>query len=817
MGSAYFLKVRNRTKTHYPLLNGTVSVSDEDLDGKDSWSRESEVNKLNILDYYDNTKTQISINAVKKVILEYLKTDEFKENKDKKFERGDISTYSRLRLQESERIIRFKESEVFTDTCSLHLLLLPKHKKDVIRVTVELFSMIKDYSEVNVFNILKAVSNKTKIWLEANEDWVYFCELSSLSGFILPQDKDVKYDDISGNVEKQEDKWSEWHYQLFERCVNEWCEKNIDVKEKREDLSLEEFVSDFGRWAVTGASNWEKDSVFRNKTGTALKMSTEDIINRLYDTNYKCINTAFFKNEAGKVSRVIYTGDMKQYLLQTYIMDKINFIPTIYTSLFQNANSEYRRLQVWESYFKDKRIAVPLDFKAYDTNVTIRMIKIMLKVLINFSKTKHFKQLYEVYKLMIDSIELTYIQISDGSLHKWENGLLSGWKMTGLIGTITSYSWTRMAKAIGQQIFNLKEYLICTQGDDVSTFEDTKHTALQFIYIMVTILKRDLSIGKFYFSETRIELLRKQFKGKRIISYPTRIITKILYRSPEKMEVEKGPLRMQEGVTQWLDAKSRGYEIRRFYLRDLKARSGLNQMKFEELAKIPYMLGGVSLDEEWGDEFVYRIVTLKDETTLTQKDKDEKLKNYKFKESYKINIMKQFKQFEGMENIKIPKIEQVIDDLKEKNYSNQIEIHKISNYVINLKYWLKIAIINFSTKNRFPKKRYVNVNKTFRATFENINDVDTLISLLIEEDKNQWLSIKNNFSQKAFEIIFRGRYKIYSKNDNKLLKYSKMKESIFQGIILLNRKVTRKTLVIAGLVTGLILSTDKDLLGFKIN
>lgn len=537
-------------------------------------------------------------------------TNIFKKIIKNTFDKISLQPYSKIdRTDDSFRRFdvkishSFVNSNVFSNTFSLYYAMVPKDIKPYLDA---LFNLVKHMSEFEIFSVFKNIGNDMKIYSEFDPEVRYFLtELGGLSGYMVPDRSAIDMKQCEAFIVSDILPYSDFfttkaHIDLFSSCATDFFSENIRQPnlEVVEDLGLFDYISDVGRWAVSGASNWEKTKDLRNKWGTALKMDTNAIISRLYDRRYKCVNRANWKEEAGKLGRVTFSGDMKQYLLMSFIMDKLHFVPTGQTTLFEDAKSEKERLEMFFNYMDSGKVSFPLDMNEFDKYPSKEMILLLINIMRKYCFTKHTGDINDAFDLLIDSLENeTYLDIN-GQQYKWLRGILSGWKMTALLGTIISNVYFRMADSIVENTTGLTSCMFSTQGDDTTNVLQSYYHAY-LIYATYKILKIKLSDGKFYMSRLRTEFLRKEYKNRKVSGYPARLVTKILYRSTEQPKTNPGLERYEEGLSNWREAKSRGLNISNFYRNDLIGRLGFYD---EQLFKTGYLYGGANLLNEYQND-----------------------------------------------------------------------------------------------------------------------------------------------------------------------------------------------------------------------
>uniref|UniRef100_A0A2V0R9M6 RdRp n=1 Tax=viral metagenome TaxID=1070528 RepID=A0A2V0R9M6_9ZZZZ len=198
-----------------------------------------------------------------------------------------------------------------------------------------------------------------------------------------------------------------------------------------------------------------------------------------------------------------------------------------------------------------------------------------------------------VKRQMADS---AWVQVGETRL-KWLKGLLSGWRLTALFGTLLNAAET--LEALGA-VANGTWWNAVFQGDDV-------RLVTEFVETSVKVAERmnakgdDINLSKSFLSNTRDEFLRKVWRYNVISGYPARAINSLLWRNPIVREPVKGMLRFEdlsEGWSVlWGRLESWGFlnkeAVLQLWVSDLVGANSLDTESVLALLHTPRSLGGL--------------------------------------------------------------------------------------------------------------------------------------------------------------------------------------------------------------------------------
>ncbi|GFM95180.1 RNA-dependent RNA polymerase [viral metagenome] len=338
-------------------------------------------------------------------------------------------------------------------------------------------------------------------------------------------------------------------------------------------VTVNMFCSDPGYWARSGSSDGPRlevtmdDGVVRKarkqKWASALVMTPDEVRECLFAWKLQ-ENYAIEKRELGKV-RAVALGDLPLYLKMTYIgcwLDA-HFAGHPKTTLYYGVEQYFNML---ESMVRDALAPtfakMPIDQEQFDHIVTLVLVLIVVDELTTLVREKAPAS---VRSDMLDIMcrikyALSGGTISVGKLKVWiVNGVLSGWRWTALLGTITNYAELRTVRAIVKNKYGVDpvvESSVVAQGDDLRVLAQTAALAA-LLWKEFTRAGFKVNPRKFWISYDVDEFLRMVTSGDTIGGYPARAVSSLVWRNPVTRESLRGEERVREMVTSWMMLFSR--------------------------------------------------------------------------------------------------------------------------------------------------------------------------------------------------------------------------------------------------------------------
>lgn len=256
---------------------------------------------------------------------------------------------------------------------------------------------------------------------------------------------------ISKNHETGDDKGKRYANEFFEKTIREWSKTRNTSKV----LSFEEFCTDPMRWATSGGAPKVKigDENIRSKWAWALDTlkHTKDVVNAAKQLT----NTARVALKEEKKTRTVITTPLLSYLRQCYILYVLGK-PPLNSTVADKTLVEYLARSNCKYYMS-------VDASQFDHNITKDQILHFFRLI-----QKYCPELSDMVEEEIEHINNLRITWNE---HEWKynNGLLSGWRITSIFGSMYTCG---LAEYVKEQIRIPFNYI--TQGDDIIFFTNTK-------------------------------------------------------------------------------------------------------------------------------------------------------------------------------------------------------------------------------------------------------------------------------------------------------------------------------------------------------
>lgn len=299
---------------------------------------------------------------------------------------------------------------------------------------------------------------------------------------------------------------------LTDKWVSSWCSGV-----KSSDLSFSEFVTDPMRWATGGGAKKRVINLRgvevegRNKWFWALSCLEKG--KDLYEESLKEGNDAQVALKEEVKTRCVITTPQSSYLRQCYILYRLGRPKFLKSTL-----SDPSLVNQLASTRKDHFICI--DSSSFDHSVSKNWIlSILTRIANNCSG-----ELADIVREEIESIKSMGI-VYNRERYPYENGLLSGWRMTSLLGSLLS---ALVCEHINKELGLNLPYIV--QGDDIIMTCTKKIEASRILDCCdkfgIVTNKKKTTIGRFG------EFLKYRYGYGRVQGYAARSIRSIFYANP---------------------------------------------------------------------------------------------------------------------------------------------------------------------------------------------------------------------------------------------------------------------------------------------
>lgn len=476
----------------------------------------------------------------------------------------------------------------------------------------------------NIFDFLSDISIVAKHNGERfHRHWRFFVDLANLGGY---QEADASAFAESVKFWIQ----GETHFgeipgfdEYFEAVTDELYSK-IDFFNEVEDISVDEFVARRDLWGASGGlllrgwRKWQHPGGIKNtKSNYSILTTAEAVKNEMFSSGMQTA-TAIPKYEFGKV-RAIINSDLTLYLqmswLSMVIEGLLRNIPGIVLSYDEDGRVKMEE-RIANS-FENGLLKYPIDQSKFDHKPTKAFI---IKLLLFLKKIWMRKSVHKlegeiIWDKLIYSMSNCSVKVGDEVL-EYRKGLLSGWRWTTLLVTLTNYIELQMAEKIVEKIEGRKLLASFEAMGDDDRLELRSRGDVMRINLIYKALGLEVNPKKTFLAKDRDEFLRKVYTQGMVSGYPARILASILYNKrepPDKFEVID---RVDSNVSNWWLAIQRGCDYDKTIRLMTTDIGGLTNLKREQVTELLFasrLIGGGGIGD--GTRYIQPI-TVKEHTKI---------------------------------------------------------------------------------------------------------------------------------------------------------------------------------------------------------
>lgn len=420
------------------------------------------------------------------------------------------------------------------------------------------------------------------------DNWRYLIDLDRMVGYIegSSDDEDIigqvtsfVQSNISHSIDGDESRWLD----LFSIGCDKFL--HAGVKSTKGLKSLDDWLLEPANWGSSGTSYSGYDFIKSLATisvesgGKQLKIKDNkslsglfidpQIIKEIMLSDVGQSASAVLKHEPSKV-RVVISSGLELAWKMAYVLDviRLNLDRSAVTPLFMTFEDKWHAYNNIINSIRTGDVQCPLDWEHFDWQVNAKMLRralLSIKKIARGLTTDESK--IATYERVVDSIIFGIVDnpgfVSMANvLHKDINvaihsGLLSGWFLTSLLGTMINYASCYVVRQIhfevtGSELYTNEIY----QGDDsVVSFSNLLNACLFMKSVKATNIQANLR--KNYFSKSHSEFLRYLFEDDSILGVPCRAINAIVWRKPTSSEGILDTLKGSEIFSNWCLLKSR--------------------------------------------------------------------------------------------------------------------------------------------------------------------------------------------------------------------------------------------------------------------
>lgn len=319
------------------------------------------------------------------------------------------------------------------------------------------------------------------------------------------------------------EKW--WSF--FEETIDERIKNWVLRRQPGSKLRFDEYTTDPTKWATSGGTQkvtLPNGETVRNKWGYAIgtSMKGEDIYQSCLQNQTRA--AVALKEEVK--TRTIISTPLASYLRQSYIYDVLGNIP--------NLQSPINSPNITQNFFLNIGKYLCLDASKFDNNISFEMIRTFFEKIKKYA-IMSYENCYDDKEVMLDLIDVIDQELENlkelhvdifGEKIKYKKGLLSGWRLTTLMGTLFS---SIVCDGINRELGTSFEYL--TQGDDIIMRIDEKLLEKEVFFNICEQMGMKINYKKSTFGYIG-EFLKYRYHNFKIDAIPARAVRSIFYANP---------------------------------------------------------------------------------------------------------------------------------------------------------------------------------------------------------------------------------------------------------------------------------------------
>jgi hypothetical protein len=459
----------------------------------------------------------------------------------------------------------------------------------------EVVSHFRDAEEDSLMDVLKEISVRATRSFFSSSDlkYTYILDLVKLLGYDT-----IRHRSFDGETaldpflirKEQKDKVLEPY---IEDVIN-----NIGFTDTM--LSFKQYISFRDGWAAGGSSNRGKrvKLLIEDKKGITKSITLRDKFSAFIDWSdnkilKEClvdrdveVGTFVKSDEPGK-ARLVQGYDAYSFIRCSYLESMISDLNLgkQWTSIGYKSK---QTLDMYSSLLGLKGWRVAVDQSAFDLHQSKQIVVYAIRVLLNAIKA-NAPRTAQVVETELRSLENVYLNFGDRR-GKWENGLLSGYKFTALIGSILN------AAAFNYVIkhFNSSILLSRFQGDDAVAVLKNSIDMKRLANIYASIGK-EVNVLKSWQSMTKTDYLHLIFDSNNnsVLGFPASIAKSLIWKKPGLQDTYSLKGKINELNSLLLKGKRRGLtHMDDILIRFVKSKTNLDVISIKKWVFSKKVYGG---------------------------------------------------------------------------------------------------------------------------------------------------------------------------------------------------------------------------------
>lgn len=345
--------------------------------------------------------------------------------------------------------------------------------------------------------------------------------------------------------------WGKERREYVEKKMDRWIGSWVDnIQSSRLPLDFDSFCADPMKWATGGGARKKTipgladDEAFRSKWAWAISTLANSGPDSVYREALKEPNVAAVALKEETKTRLVITTPMASYLRQSYLLHCLGRPGFLRSTLSDPDALTHVASQVNRHY-------ICIDASRFDQNFPKWGVTLFFSLLEQHLTRVGRTEIADIARQEKASLDSLTVRMMDKTF-EYRNGLLSGWRITSLLGSMAS---AVVCEYINEELGRSMDYV--TQGDDIIMVSQ-QPVDVGSIMDLCKEIGVQTHPDKCMFGDVG-EFLKYTYVRDKIVALPARTLRSIFYINPW---LDKNQTRgIQDVANNWSTLLSRTYGI----------------------------------------------------------------------------------------------------------------------------------------------------------------------------------------------------------------------------------------------------------------
>lgn len=472
---------------------------------------------------------------------------------------------------------------------------------------------------------LKAIGTWAKKARPFYDEDVIQCliDVHTMGGYTTEFSEDSIWEEVVEWTSKKEPKTWNGSVTGYQKAFREEARTNMEEGMSNTVVAtpVYDWIADTANWALTGTTDLARVGVvvdgvvqkaMKNKISASLALSTEELMD-IFENDVTTKYTVYVKKESSK-ARPVIVATTACYLRQAWFG---NLVYAAYKGSPQSTSymSTAQQFGYWSERCTSgvsEGVNFPSDYANFDRQIEKVEIQILIEEwtykLTKLVQPTMANEVVRVSNLILRDLWADSRVFYDNRSTPYDNGLLSGWFLTSLIGNTANRTWAMLADRFSP--VKPRVSFRITMGDDLDQSMRDLASAVFWFQTMLDLSinlhpDKTLATAAVLGNNMSTEYLRKSVTKNKVRGYPARAILTITWGNPNNNMVSTDTLQsvaLSEISQGWELLSSRlGMKISNvldLMLTDMHYATKLSKSILKSVLSTPVALGGLGLSKE---------------------------------------------------------------------------------------------------------------------------------------------------------------------------------------------------------------------------